>query len=166
MHPAALDEQALLADCEITAGRASGPGGQNRNKVETAIRIRHRPTGITASATERRHKQQNRDQALFRLRVKLAVEVREPIMPGAAPSTCWSSRVKAGRLLINPSHADFPLLLAEAMDHIQAVQHDVPAAAEALGISTSQMLKLLKHERPALDRVNATRAELGLRSLH
>ena len=88
MHPAALDEQALLADCEITAGRASGPGGQNRNKVETAIRIRHRPTGITASATERLHKQQNRDQALFRLRVKLAVEVREPIMPGAAPSTC------------------------------------------------------------------------------
>ena len=83
MHPASMDEDKLLAECELTSGRGSGPGGQNRNKVETAVRIKHLPTGLTASATERRHKEQNRRQALFRLRIKLAVSCREPVDPAA-----------------------------------------------------------------------------------
>lgn len=165
MHPAALDEDKLLADCEMTSGRTSGPGGQNRNKVETAVRIKHVPTGVIASATERRHKEQNRKQAVFRLRVKLAIEAREPIDPGAPPSDCWRSRTKDNRLLINPTHHDFPALLAEAMDRITAMQHDVAAAAAALGVSTSQLLKLLKHDRDAMDAVNVRRESAGLHRL-
>ena len=165
MHPAALDEDALLKDCTITSGRASGPGGQNRNKVETAVRITHEPTGIVASATERRHKEQNKQQAVFRLRVKLALQVREPVAPAGEPSACWASRVKHKRLLINPSHEDFPALLAEALDRIAVMQQDVSAAAEALGVSVSQLIKLLKHEREALDGVNRKRLERGLHAL-
>lgn len=165
MHPAALDEDKLLADCELTAGRASGPGGQNRNKVETAVRLKHLPTGVLASATERRHREQNRKEAVFRLRVRLALQVRDPVDPGSPPSACWSARVKAGQLLINPSHTDFPALLAEALDRIAAVQHDVSAAAKLLGLSSSQLIKLLKHEPAALEQVNHRRAECGLRPL-
>lgn len=165
MHPAALDEQALLKDCTVTAGRSSGPGGQNRNKVDTAIRITHKPSGVIAGATERRHKEQNKQQALFRLRVKLAVQVREPVDPGGPPSDCWVSRAKHGKLLINPSHADFPLLLAEAMDRIAMVQHELPAAAELLGVSASQLVKLIKHEPTALQRINDQRGESGLKPL-
>jgi hypothetical protein len=165
MHPAALDEDKLLADCELTAGRASGPGGQNRNKVETAVRLKHRPSGIVASATERRHKEQNRKQAVFRLRVKLAVEVREPVDPGGSPSERWRGRVKNGRLSINPTHDDFPALLAEALDRIASVDHDVAAAAGLLGVSTSQLVKLIKHEPAALESVNHHRAERHLRPL-
>jgi len=165
MHPAALDDDALLKDCTVTSGRASGPGGQHRNKVETAIRITHEPTGIVASATERRHKQQNKQQALFRLRVKLAIEVREPVGPGGKPSALWSSRVKSRKLLINPSHEDFPALLAEAMDRVAMMQQDVSSAAAALGVSTSQLLKLIKHEPAALERLNRARQSAGLRPL-
>ncbi len=165
MHPAALDEDDLLKHCDLASGRASGPGGQNRNKVETAIRLTHRPTGITATATERRHKEQNRQQALFRLRVKLAVQVREPVDPGASASGCWSSRVKGGRLQINPTHHDFPALLAEAMDRVAAMQGDVSAAAEALGVSMSQLVKLLKHEPAAIESLNQARQAVGLRKL-
>ena len=165
MHPAALDLDALLKDCTVTSGRASGPGGQNRNKVETAIRITHEPTGTVTSATERRHKQQNKEQAIFRLRVKLAIEVRDPVDPGAAPSALWSSRVKGQKLLINPSHEDFPSLLAEAMDRIAMMQQEVPAAAAALGVSTSQLLKLIKHEPAALERLNQERTNMDLRPL-
>jgi hypothetical protein len=165
MHPAALDHDALLKDCTVTSGRSSGPGGQNRNKVETAIRITHKPTGVIASATERRHKEQNKLQALFRLRVKLAIQVREPADPGGPPSACWASRVKDRKLLINPSHEDFPRLLAEALDRLVMVKYDVPAAAELLGVSSSQVLKLIRHEPEAFANLNESRKALGLPSL-
>lgn len=166
MHPAALDEDRLLAQCRLTTGRGSGPGGQHRNKVETAVRITHTPSGVHASATERRHKEQNRKQAVFRLRIKLAVQVREPIGPAAPPSALWVSRVKDKKLLINPGHDDFPALLAEAMDRLAAVHQELPAAASALGVSASQLIKLMKHEPAAFERLNAGRLALGLRTLH
>lgn len=165
MHPAVLDHDALLKDCTVTAGRSSGPGGQNRNKVETAIRITHHPTGIIASATERRHKEQNKQQAIFRLRVKLAVQVREPTDPGGPVSALWASRAKHGKLLINPSHDDFPSLLAEALDRIALVGYELPAAADLLGVSASQLVKLIKHEPTALEVLNKQREALGLRRL-
>ncbi|MFK7789486.1 MAG: peptide chain release factor-like protein [Phycisphaeraceae bacterium] len=165
MHPAALTHDALLKNCTVTAGRSSGPGGQNRNKVETAIRITHKPTGIIGSATERRHKEQNKQQALFRLRIKLAVQVREPVDPGAKPSDCWAARAKHGKLLINPSHADYPTLLAEALDRITMVQHELSAAADLLGVSSSQLVKLIKHEPTAMSLLNDQRKAIGLHAL-
>jgi len=61
----------LLADCEVTFYRASGPGGQHRNKAETAVRIVHLPTGTTAVAAAERSQSQNRERALERLYEKL-----------------------------------------------------------------------------------------------
>eukprot|EP00752_Nemacystus_decipiens_P014065 g12501.t1 len=138
---------------------------KNRNKVETAIRITHHQTKIVASATERRHKEQNKQQALFRLRVKLAVQVREPVGPAAPPSERWSARVKDRRLSINPSHDDYPALLAEGLDRLAVMQQDVSAAGEALGISASQLLKLIRHEPEALAQLNDRRKSLELRPL-
>ena len=57
----------LLAECDVRASRRSGPGGQHRNKVETAISLHHLPTGVRAEASERRSQAQNQTQALFRL---------------------------------------------------------------------------------------------------
>jgi len=45
-HPATIDEEILLRQCEIEVGRVSGPGGQHRNRVDTAVFIRHVPTGV------------------------------------------------------------------------------------------------------------------------
>ena len=56
--------------------RRSGPGGQHRNKVSTAVVITHRPTGVRAEANERRSQAENHREAVRRLRVRLAVEVR------------------------------------------------------------------------------------------
>lgn len=59
-------------DLEVTFFRASGPGGQHRNRRETAVRIRHLPTGIVVTATERRSQAENRAVALARLVEALA----------------------------------------------------------------------------------------------
>lgn len=161
-----LEDAPLLKQCEVTFGRASGPGGQNRNKVETAVTIKHLPTGVTASATERRHQAQNRHEAVFRLRLHLANDVRRPIDPRAyKPSPLWTTRRQGEKMAVSATHRDYPGLLAEAMDVIVARQFDVAGAAGVLGITMSQLGKLLRHNKQAHSRVNREREKRGLHAL-
>lgn len=74
----ALTDAALLAECEETFFVGGGPGGQHRNKTESAVRLVHRPTGVTVTATERRSQLQNRGAALERLRERLAPLAHRP----------------------------------------------------------------------------------------
>jgi hypothetical protein len=164
-HPAASNPEQLWAECEVRRLRRSGPGGQHRNKVETAVNLRHQPTGVRAEANERRSQAQNRSLALFRLRVNLALEVRLPCAPDHAPSPLWQSRCRGGALTISPVHDDFPALLAEVLDVLAALDADPKRAAGVLGCTPSQLVGLLKLDRRALILVNRWRGEHKLRCL-
>src|SRR3954454_11918948 len=79
MSPRFLNDEQLLAECRINISRGSGPGGQKRNKTSNAVHLRHIGTGVEATATESRSLAENRLHAIHRLRLKIAVEVREPV---------------------------------------------------------------------------------------
>lgn len=166
VHPAAMDPDTLAAECDFRATRRSGPGGQNRNKVETAVILTHRPTGIRAEASERRTQGENRRTALTRLRIELALSIRRPIAtadgePTYVPGALWRSRCRGGRIVINPEHEDFPALLAEALDVLSAVDDDPRAASDLLGCSATQLVKLLGEEPRALAGLNERRRQAG-----
>src|SRR2546423_9870452 len=65
------DRASLEQDCDMEFVIASGPGGQHRNKVESGVRLTHRPTGITVTATERRSQYANREMAFERMAARL-----------------------------------------------------------------------------------------------
>jgi hypothetical protein len=164
-HPAALPLADLLADCDVRRTRRGGPGGQHRNKVETAVVITHRPTGLTGQASERRSQDLNRQAAIARLRVALALEIRCEVRDDQPPSQRWQARVKGRQLVVSPAHEDFAALLAEALDLLAASDWDASAVTQRLNISTSQLVKLLQREPLAIKQLNDHRRQRQLAPL-
>jgi hypothetical protein len=160
-HPATLPEDELLKRCTVTRTRGGGPGGQRKNKVETAAILTHDPTGLSAQAAERRSQRENQHVALRRLRRVLAVHHRAPV---PAPkgldeiaSPLWRSRREGQRIVCNPRHADYPALLAEALDVIADSKWKPRKAALRLGVTMSQLLKLIRAHPPAWGELNEQR---------
>ncbi|HEV7281578.1 MAG TPA: peptide chain release factor-like protein [Pirellulaceae bacterium] len=162
-HPATWPVERLLAECDVRRQRRSGPGGQHRNKVETAVVVTHRPTGLKGDASETRSQERNRQNAVRRLRTELAVHVRTA--PGDEVSELWRKRCTGGKIDVSTEHDDFPALLAEALDVLEACDDRLPDAAEFLGCSASQIVKFLKSASEAFALLNARRAAKGLHPL-
>src|SRR6478672_13861626 len=62
----------LLRECEVDTFRSSGPGGQHVNKTESAVRLRHLPSGVVVSSQQERSQHQNKAICLEKLRKKIA----------------------------------------------------------------------------------------------
>jgi hypothetical protein len=165
-HPATIEVETLLEQCDLELGKRRGPGGQHRAAVASGVHLLHRPTGIEAQATERRSPAVNQSRAVRRLRLRLAVKVRTiPVRSNFAPSELWQRRRQGTRIAVNPDHADYPALLAEALDLVVVRRWDLAGAAGLLGVTMSQLSRLIRQHPAAFAKVNEGRVSVGLSRL-
>lgn len=138
-----LPDMELLAQCLEEGYKASGPGGQRRNKVETASRVTHRPSGLSAQASDSRSREENRKRALRRLRERIAFEVRVPYTETPELAT----QRRGGKLAINPKNPAYPVVVATVLDALAEADGSFAGAGKRLGITTSQLLRFLQADR-------------------
>ena len=165
-----LSDEALLAQCEVDRFRASGPGGQKRNKTDSAVRLRHRPTTLVGEANESRSQHENRARALRRLRLELAFMRRAPVAidacaPGAALTGALRGALSGGRFAMSVRNAGFPAAIAALFDVLEACGWRLAEAAPHLGLSTSALSRALSTEDIVFRAANERRTALGLPTL-
>ena len=162
----ALDDAVLLRQCEVDTYRASGPGGQKRNKTDSAVRLRHLPSGQIVIAEESRSQHENKARALKRLRAALALRLREPIDPAAPPpELVRRARDGAGRLTVPRRHEDYWPVMALLLDALAAAHGEVRRAADMLGLSTSRLSAAVTADDKIMAEANRIRREHGLKPL-
>ena len=167
-HLLASDE-ALIGQCEVDRYRASGPGGQHRNKTESAVRLRHKPTGVSAIGEDSRSQSENKLHAVRRLRSAIALEVREPVrLENYVPSARLAAFVRAGTAPLGAKTkltGEYWAAIAELLDLLVGGELEIAMTAQRLGITTGAMSKLLLHDDQVARVVNDLRRAKGMRAL-
>lgn len=157
------DDARLLAECEIHTFRASGPGGQKRNKTSSAVRLHHAPSGIIVKAAESRSQHENKARALRRLREALAIGFRRPL-PNAVT---WPEHVHVvdGTLRLASNNPDLAEVLGLLLDALDAARGRTNDAAACLGISAASLTRVLSEHHAAWAEANRIRQAASLPAL-
>jgi hypothetical protein len=153
----------LLAECEVHTYRASGPGGQKRNKVESAVRIRHLPSGVTAIAEDSRSQLENRPIALRRLREAIAIRARSPIVltDFEHPDELRAVMGHDGRIRVTDKNPNYPIAVAAVLDVLATCSGRVSDTANVLGMSTHHVTQFLAEHPHVWQEANRIRTQHG-----
>jgi hypothetical protein len=169
---ASLSDEQLLHQCSVDTYRASGPGGQKRNKTSSAVRLRHPPSGLIVIAEESRSQHENRARALRRLRQALYLKVREPLPPEtlqpeqlAHQPALTAGRSPDGRFDLRRKDPRFWPLAGLVLDVLQAVGGRVAETAALLGTSTGNLVSFLGTDPKLWEQANHVRVQAGLKPL-
>jgi hypothetical protein len=173
-HPALLSAEDLFAECDHRFQRRSGPGGQHRNKTSSGVFLFHQPTGVTAEATERRSQADNRAEALMRLRMKMATDVRTVSILDLGDKGDFGdervvdpierdvrTRYHSRSLRFRDTNPDRPSVLALVINDLHAAGGQPSLVAKVWSTSTTAIVSLLKSHSPALGWINAVRFHHG-----
>ena len=137
-----LNDTQLLAQCEVDTYRASGPGGQKRNKTSSAVRIRHLPSGLIVIAEESRSQHENRERALRRLRQALYLKIRDEVtvVEIVRHPDYVAARNGDGRLDLGRKDPRFWPAAGVVLDVLMLRQARLSEAAADLSISTANLV--------------------------
>lgn len=167
-----LTEEQLLAQCEVDTYRASGPGGQKRNKTSSAVRLRHLPTGLIVIAEESRSQHENKAKALKRLWRELFLRLRDELPADARTAEAIAghpdyapARGGDGRVNLSAKDARFWPAIGVVLDVLNAVESRVADAAQLLSISTGNLIDVLQTDAKVWQEANRLRAVHGLKPL-
>jgi len=162
-----LSDDQLLAQCDVDTYRASGPGGQKRNKTSSAVRLRHTLSGVLVIAEESRSQHENKAKALRRVRQALYLQLREPVDPDtvAAHSEFAPARDGEGRLHLSAKDARFWPAVGIVLDALAVCEGQVSTAAEWLGTSTANLVDFLSVNEKVWQEANRIRHGFGVKAL-
>jgi len=165
-----LNDAQLLAQCEVDTYRASGPGGQKRNKTSSAVRIRHLPSALLCIAEESRSQHENRAKALKRLKQAFYLKLREPISTEelsfvSQREELASVRSLSGKLEVGRKDARYWPTVGLVLDVLEATAARVSDAAVALGISTGHLISFLEDDPKIWEQANQMRQRFGQKPL-
>ena len=158
---AGLSDAVLLSQCEVDTYRASGPGGQKRNKTSSAVRLRHGPTGIIVIAEESRSQHANKAKAVVRLRQAFYLHWRNDCRAEAKPNIGNDD----GRIDLRIKDPRFWPAVGVALDVLTACAGQVSTVAERLGTTTANLVDFLQTEPKVWQEANRIRMEFGLKAL-
>lgn len=162
----ALSDDQLLAQCEVDTYRASGPGGQKRNKTSSAVRLRHPSSGLLVIAEESRSQHENKARALRRLRRALYLELREPAPESPAEHPDFAAaRGSDGRLHLSAKDPRYWPAAGVVLDVLAALEARVGEAAERLGTSTGNLIDFLQTDPKLWQAANQLRSRFGQKAL-
>jgi hypothetical protein len=165
-----LTDAQLLAQCEIDTYRASGPGGQKRNKTSSAVRLRHPASGIIVIAEESRSQHENKAKAIKRLRQALFLKIRESVAPSQPEALITreelsQAKTHAGRLDVGRRDQRFWPAVGVVLDALEAVHGRIADGAKLLGITTGNLIDFLQLDPKMWEAANQTRERFGHKKL-
>jgi hypothetical protein len=140
--------------------RASGPGGQKRNKTSSAVRLRHPPSGLIVIAEESRSQHENKARALRRMRQALYLKIRDEL-----ETTQPVPLDAGGRLDLGRKDPRFWPAVGVVLDVLNAHKARVSDAAHTLGISTGNLIAFLQTDPKVWEQANILRTHFGEKPL-
>lgn len=147
----------VLQECDVETVRGSGPGGTKADTTESTVRITHRPTDLTAKASERRSQRANKTVALRRLRLEYALEVRDQIDPDRVRIPEQLKQYRGNGIDINPKNRHFSFWVKLVLDVFVAEKGRLGPTADILSISTNQLVKFFGRDDLLWEKVNEIR---------
>jgi hypothetical protein len=155
----ALSDRELLAESTVHTYRASGPGGQKRNKTDSAVRIHHHPTGLIVVAPESRSQHENKARALRRLREAISLRIRRPVDLDSLDVAALAPECGSGERLFLIGRRDRRYRYVErfVLDVLAAAEGRLSEASSALNCSTGRLSRFLTDDKKLLDEANRLR---------